>query len=251
MDVAGEGGFSSGSGVDELMRFFSGSHGILVKPLLAFVSLLCLSATASAATSVVNCSTVTSTTELNASVVCPQFNGVGLQSVEITVSGTITSTITLTNNGTSAETGSGTTSSGFNVGALAGFTFSNPVFTASFSTGPQSLSAGQTLVLAGSGSGSGSLGTNASNLGPYTGSGNFSLPIATSSGLTALIGGGNFGTSQSTSASATAVVTYTFGVPTTPTPPPVAVPTLDEWGKLIFALAVAGAGLLVLLIRRR
>jgi hypothetical protein len=119
------------------MRFFAGSHGILVKPLLVFVSVLSLSATPSAATSVVNCSTVTSTTELNSSVVCPQFNGVGLQSVEITVSGTITSTITLTNNGSSAQTGSGTTSSGYDVGALAGFTFSNPVFTASFSTGFQ------------------------------------------------------------------------------------------------------------------
>src|SRR5208337_1518755 len=166
-----------------------------------------------------NCTVVASPTELNAMIVCPQFNGVGLESVQITVSGGITGSITLTNNASSTESTTGTTSSDFSVGALAGFSFVNPIFTAMYTTGLQSLSPGQSKTFSGMvGTGSADLGTDTTVLAPYIGAGTFNIDVSTLTGLTVSGGGGQIGASQSTNANATAEVTYTA---TTSTPEPV------------------------------
>ena len=108
-----------------------------MKIVFAIAVLIITSSLASAALLTVNCSVVSSPTELNANIVCPQFSGAGLTSVQISVSGGITGSITLTNNASTSQTVTGTTSSAFSVGPLAGFTFVNPIFSASFTTGPQ------------------------------------------------------------------------------------------------------------------
>src|SRR5215472_6287295 len=120
-----------------------------MKIVFAIAVLILTSSLASAALLTVNCSVVSSPTELNANIVCPQFSGGGLTSVQISVSGGITGSITLTNNASTSQTVTGTTSSAFSIGALAGFTIVNPIFSASYTTGPQSLTAGQSKTFAG------------------------------------------------------------------------------------------------------
>ena len=169
-------------------------------------------ATASADTMVVNCSVVgPSPTELGGNISCAQFNLTGLSSIQITVNGTITGTITLTNNGAQTQTGRGTTTSDFDFGPLAGFTIASPFFTASFNTGNQSLLGGQTISFPGlSNSQTGSLGVNTTTFAPYSGAGNFLIPVSTLSGIGVTGGGGQFAAGQATQAAASAVVTYTY-----------------------------------------
>jgi len=171
--------------------------------------------TASAATITVACSVVSSPTELSANLVCPEFSGLNLQNIAITIDGSINGSITLTNNGTASNTGAGTTTSQFTVGPLSGFTILAPLFSATFTTGTQTLTAGQSKTFSGlSGMGMATI-TDNSVFGPYEGAGNFMIPVSTLTGLTITGGGGNFAGGQSTSASATASVVYTFasGVP--------------------------------------
>ena len=177
---------------------------------LLFTSVF-LAAGASAATLAVNCSVGSGPTELNANVSCPQFSLTGLSSVQITVSGNIQGTITLTNNAATTQIVNATVSSQFNVGPLAGFTFANPLFTASYGTGSRSLISNQTVTFAGLlGNGSGSLGTNTTVLAPYVGGSTFNINISTLSGISILGGGGQIGSNQSTLAQGTALVTYTY-----------------------------------------
>jgi hypothetical protein len=193
---------------------------------------------ASATTMTVTCSALNGPTEINGNVICPQFNGVGLQSIGITVDGTITGSITLVNNATITESGEGTTTSQFTVGPLAGFTITVPLFSAMFNTGNQSLTAGQTRTFSGlSGTGAATI-TDNSVLAPYIGVGNFNVPVLTATMLMITGGGGNFGGSQSTTANATASVTYTFGS------------TVPEIGTPIYLATGLGAILLGLLRRR-
>src|ERR1700758_1599408 len=114
------------------------------KLIVAIGALAAFAGTASATTMTVTCSTLNGPTELNGNVVCPQFSGLGLLSVAITVDGTVSGSITLTNNGTATQIAEGTTTSGFMVGPLTGFIIANPLFSATFNTGSQSLTAGQT-----------------------------------------------------------------------------------------------------------
>jgi hypothetical protein len=168
---------------------------------------------ASGSTLILNCTTVSSPTELNATVTCAQFNLAGqtLTSISINISGGITGSLTLQNGGTTTQTMVETTSANFSVGAMSGFTFVNPVFSASFTTGNQSLTAGQTLTIAGlSANGSGTLGTNTTSFGPYVGAGAFTIPVSTATTLTGTGGGGFPAFSQATNANATATVTYTY-----------------------------------------
>lgn len=182
---------------------------------------LLLSGMASASTLTVNCNTIgPNPTELSGSISCPQFSLAGqtLNNVMITVSGTINGAITLTNNASTNQTVSGTTTSQFNVGSMAGFAFSNPLFTATFGTGVLTITPGQTITSTGlTGSGSGSLGTATTSLGGYIGIGNFLIPVSTLSGFSVLGGGGQIGSSQATQARATAQVIYDYsptgGVP--------------------------------------
>jgi hypothetical protein len=180
---------------------------------------LMFSGAASASILTVNCSTIGSPTELSGVVVCPQFNLFGLQSLHITVTGGITGSITLTNNNTSTQTVAGTTSSRLSVGALPGFSFVNPLFTASFTTGSQSLLAGQAVTFAGlSGSGGGDLGTDSTILAPYIGAGNFNVGLSTLTNLSVTGGGGQVASSQSTNATGSVVVVYTYTESTVPEP---------------------------------
>lgn len=192
-----------------------------------FAALLLLMFThnASASTLVVNCGTVSGPTELAAAaILCPQFNllGQSLSNISIAVSGGITGSITLTNGDNVAQSGSGTSTTSFNFGALSGFTFVNSIFSASYTTGIQPLSAGQTLTVSGlSGTGSGSLGSDTTSFAPYTGGGNFTVPVSTSTFFSSGGTGGAFQAAQSTSANATAVVTFTYAPTGSSVPEPV------------------------------
>jgi hypothetical protein len=85
-----------------------------------------------------------------------------------------------------------------------------------FTTGPQSLTAGQSKTFSGlTGPGSATI-IDTSVFAPYIGAGNFNIPILTSSMLNVTGGGGNFAGSQTTNANATASITYTFGSATVP-----------------------------------
>ena len=189
-----------------------------------FAALLVLIFTdaASGLTLVVNCAPVSGPTELaSAAILCPQFNLLGqtLSNISIAVSGGITGSITLTNGDNAPQTGSGTTTTGFSFGALTGFTFVNPIFSPSFTTGVQPIAAGQTITFSGlSATGNGSLGSDTTSFAPYTGAGNFTIPVSTSTFFSAGGTGGAFMASQSSQANATAVVTYTYAPPAVPEP---------------------------------
>jgi len=192
------------------------------------------SSAASASTIIVNCSTVSGPTELVAAgIVCPQFSlGGPLSEISIAVSGGISGSITLTNGDFTSHTGTGTTTTSFNFGALSGFSFVNPVFDASFTTGLRTLNAGQILTVSGlTDSDVGSLGIDTTLFAPYTGAGNFTIPVSTSTLFSAAGQGGFFLGAQTSSANATAVVTYTYG----PAAPAVPEPT---------TLSLLGLGLL-------
>jgi hypothetical protein len=193
------------------------------KFVVAALALLVFSSTASASTIVVNCGTVSGPTELaSAAILCPQFDlgGSVLSSISIAVSGGISGSITLINGDVIAQTGSGTSTTSFSFGALTGFTFVNPIFSASFTTGLQNLSGGQTLTVSGlSGTGSGILGSDTTSFAAYTGAGIFTIPVSTSTLFSAGGTGGFFQASQASIANATAVVTYEYG-PATPVPEP-------------------------------
>jgi hypothetical protein len=209
-----------------------------VSKLIIAISALAFAGTASATIMTVTCSTLNGPTEINGNVVCPQFSGLGLQSVAITVDGTISGSISLTNNASNTQTGEGTTTSGFMVGPLTGFIIANPLFSATFNTGLQSLTAGQNKAFSGlSGTGSATI-TDTSVFAPYTGAGSFDIPVLTSTMLMITGGGGNFAGSQSTTGSATATVTYTFGS------------TAPEIGTPIYLATGLGAILLGLWRRR-
>src|SRR6185295_11207145 len=114
------------------------SKNSLARSLMVLVAATTFSGAASAATLVVNCGTVSGPTELaSAAALCPQFNiaGASLTSISITVSGGLSGSVTLTNGAATTQTGVGTTTSQYSVGALAGFTFVNPRFTNSFTSG--------------------------------------------------------------------------------------------------------------------
>ena len=204
-------------------------EGDFVKPIskavLVLVAVLLVSAGASAATLVVNCTPVSGPTELAANIACPQFNLLGqtLSNISICVQGGISGTITLTNGDNAPHgTNSGTTSTNFSFGALTGFTFINPIFSASFTTGNRALAANQTLTVPGLAStpiSTGTLGGDTTSFAPYTGGGSFNIPVATDTMFSSSGGGGFFSANQASNANATATVTYTYG-PTVTTPEP-------------------------------
>ena len=213
---------------------------ISTKTLFLLLALVAAMGTASATTITILCSTVSGPTELNTSFACPQFTGVNLQGIAITLNGSINGSVTLINNASVTETGSGTTTSEFLVGPLTGFTIAAPLFSVMLTTGSQSLNAGQTKTFSGlTGSGTATI-NDTTVLAPYIGSSTFSVPVSTSTGLMVTGGGGNFASSQTTSASATASVVYTFGT----------INAVPEVSTLAYLGAGFGAILLGLLRRR-
>jgi hypothetical protein len=203
---------------------------------LGLSSIFVFSSPASATTLVLNCSTVSGPTDLvAASILCPQFNLIDpLSEISIAVSGGISGSITLTNGDSSPHgTNSGTTTTSFDFGALAGFSFVNPVFDASYSTGIRALNAGQTLTVSGlTNSDVGSLGINTTSFAPYTGAGNFTILVSTDTLFSSAGGGGFFSAAQASNANATAVVTYTYGPTTGPAVPEPATVTLLGLGLI-------------------
>jgi hypothetical protein len=102
----------------------------------------------------------------------------------------------------------------------------------------QSLTPGRTRTFSGlSGTDSATI-TDTTLFTPYTGAGNFNIPVLTSTMLMITGGGGNFAGGQSTTGSATASVTYTFGS------------TVPEVGTPIYLATGLGA-ILIGLWRRR
>ncbi len=184
---------------------------------------------ASADTLVVNCGSPSGPTELvSVAILCPQFNLVGqtLSSISITVSGGITGSITLTNGAPATQTGSGTTTTDFNFGALSGFTFANPIYSPSFTTGVRTLDSGVPLTIGPlSATGNGSLGSDITDFVPYTGAGDFTIPVSTSTFFSSGGTGGFFMAAQASNANATAVVTYTYAA-TELTPEPATISLL-------------------------
>ena len=188
------------------------------KVLLAALPVLLLSSVASGATLIVSCSSVSGPTELvSAAISCGQFGlgpGFVLSNIDIAVSGGISGSITLTNGDSSPHgTNSGTTSTNFNFAGLSGFTFVNPIFSASFTTGNQPLAAFQTLTVSGLAStpiSTGSLGGDNSVFAPYTGGGFFDIFVSTDTLFSSAGGGGAFSSAQDSNANATATVTYTY-----------------------------------------
>jgi len=214
--------------------------------------LACVSGAAGAATLVVNCTVLgASGGELVGTLTCNQFNvaGATLQSVQIQMTGQIAGSLVLQNNGSATQTGTDTTSSDFSAGPLAGFSIVNPLFTPSYTTGPQNVLAGQTITFSGLiASLSSSLGTNTVNLVPYIGAGTFAIPVSTTTNFVSVMTGGLFDVQQiGTSESATAAVTYTY-LPAG-TLPVTGIPTLSEWGLLVLA-AILGLAAMAGLRRR-
>ncbi len=206
------------------------------------VALFLFAGVGSAATLVVNCGTVSGPTELAAAaVLCPQFNLAGqtLSNISINVSGGISGSITLTNGDDAAHTGTGTTSTDFSFGGLTGFSFVNPIFSASFTTGVRALNAGQTLTVAGLTStpiSTGTLGGDTTSFAPYTGAGNFTVPVSTSTLFTSAGGGGFFMAAQASSANATAQVTYTYAPTQVAAPEPLSMFLLGTGLVLLFTV---------------
>jgi hypothetical protein len=118
---------------------------------------------------------------------CAQFNvaGATLTSITITISGTDTGSITLTNNNTTADTNtSGTISSNYTLAApLAGFAFASPLFNISIGVGPATIAPNggvlSNLALTGTGTDGPVTNSNSATFGTYTGTGNFNIPITT------------------------------------------------------------------------
>ncbi len=187
-----------------------GKHLFAILPTLLFAGI------ASADTLIVNCSTASGPTELvSQAITCGQFNigGATLSSVSIAVNGGIAGSITLTNGDVNnPQSGSGTTTTSFSFGPLNGFSFVNPIYPASFTTGLQALTAGQTATFGGGGIGSGSLGNDNTLFGDYSGGGFFDIFVSTSTFFSSGGTGGSFSAAQSSNANATAVVTYTYDV---------------------------------------
>jgi hypothetical protein len=149
-----------------------------------------------AAVQEVTCTASLAPTELNVDLACAQFHGPvqALTSISIELRGQISGTMSLTNNTQGTLTATATTLTDFNLASIAGFgptdpansgfSWTNPLFSASFDTGPLNLAAGQSKVVTVSSQvESATLALNTTQFQPYTGAGTFNLHVDTLTGL--------------------------------------------------------------------
>ncbi len=182
--------------------------------------LIAVSSVAGAATTVsATCSSITNQgTELAAAIInCSQFNPTlgTLNSITITVSGSIGGSISLTNGAAGPEVVTGTTTSQFTLhNPLTGFSFSSPLFTATLSTGSQTIAPGVTDHFNGLLSGVSTNGpltdSSAATFPSYEGTGTFPVSFDTLTSLDVIGGGGNVDATETTVASANVTVVYTY-----------------------------------------
>jgi hypothetical protein len=191
------------------------------------------------------------TTTTNGTVTCTGFSGpmgAVLQSVTLTLEGAVVapSTITITNNNSTAETGDAFGTVNYtldNPAALPGFTFplngppsSHNIFQAFGDTGTQTVPGNTALTF--NVSGTGSVGpqtdSNAATFGTYEAA-NFSFVFDTATTITSTFGGGNNSVSQSTTVDGTALVSYNYIIPSG-TPEPATM--------VLFGSALVGLGLI-------
>jgi hypothetical protein len=165
-------------------------------------------------------------------ITCANFNvaGATLNSITITISGTDTGSITLTNNNPTDDTNtSGTISTNYSLAnALAGFAFSAPLFNIQIGVGPATITANGGVLsntnLSGSNTAGPLVDSNAATFGNYSGVGTFHIPITTvtqfllsvtpqsNTGLTAVT------SSDSVQATASVVFNYTAAATGAPEP---------------------------------
>jgi len=191
--------------------------------------LFALSTAAWSAVQEVTCTASLAPTELNVDLACAQFNGPAqaLTSISIELRGQISGTMSLTNNTSGTLTASATTFTDFNLASVAGFgptdpadsgfSWTNPLFRASFDTGPLTIADGQPgVVTRSSNIESATLALNTTQFQPYTGAGTFIIHVDTLTGLDNLSAfpTGGHGTpiipGQEISATVTAVVQYSL-----------------------------------------
>jgi hypothetical protein len=171
--------------------------------------LLLFSSIAPCGTLVVLCGGYLLPTDVNSDMQCQQFDGGGLVSVDIRLTADIQSTFTLANLIGGEETGSATQTTDFNIGALAGFNFSNPAFSAAYTTPSLTLCAADCAFTGTAGDVSSvDLGTDTSVLAPYIGAGTFNVPYMTQTSFAGL--GTLTATLDTSNVAFSGKVTYTF-----------------------------------------
>ena len=180
-----------------------------------------------AAVQVVHCTAPAAPTELNLALHCDQFSPSGgtLTSISIELSGHVTGNISLTNNSSIQRTASATTFSEFTVTSIAsfgpgdfpasGFSWSNPLFTASLKAAFVNMPAFQTPNATSftTTDGSATL-LDTTQFDPYLGAGTFDIGVTTLTGVTIFPTGGVdtplIPGQENTTATVSAIVTYTF-----------------------------------------
>ena len=209
---------------------------------------------ASANSITLSCTGFTSATELNGNLVCPQFNIAGfvLSDLSVAVTGSITSTITLTAGASDANSVSGTTASGMYFTGPTGLSFpaspaaglivnctANCDLFVSYTTPTVNVAAGTNQQFTGTGGPSTDTGTdfNTGTFGAFSGAGNFNVGVTTLTSITANGGGGNVTVGQSTSGTIAGTVTYDYAPPPSGTPEPA---TMALMGGALIGLGMLG-----------
>jgi hypothetical protein len=200
---------------------------------IALLIALAAAGSAQAATMSDSFTNAETTTEISQSGVLVYFDNLGgtltLDSVQLILSGSMTTTISLTNNAAQAQTARGngfvdldfSSTPGSILSVLPGF--ANPAVSLTASTGNQTLNPGQTASfgpLTDSDSWNSGVLSSAGVLAAFTGTGNFTIGCTSLSGLAVIGGGGNVAASQTTTAGCGAQEIYNYHDTPTTVPEP-------------------------------
>lgn len=200
---------------------------------IALLIALAAAGSAQAATISDSFSNAEATTEINQSGVLDYFDNMGgtltLDSVQLILNGSMTTTITLTNNAAQAQSARGNGSVDLDFSSTPGSILSvlgltNPAISLTATTGNQNLNPGQTASfgpLTDSDTWDSGILNSAGVLAAFTGAGTFTIGCTSLSGLAVIGGGGNVAASQATTAGCGAQVIYNYhDTPTTTVPEP-------------------------------